>query len=145
MAYEPTNWKTGDVVTSAKLNKLEQGVADGSGVLVVHSTYDGSLDTYVLNKTAFEIYSASLEGKVVVIAHDSKTMLFTTSYLSLINVDPETDASALLFTTSYLGLITVNPETDAVAFRFMDISPDGQIGVTMYTAGTKDDYPRLNS
>ena len=124
MAYEPTNWKTGDVVTSAKLNKLEQGVAAGSGVLVLHSTYDESLDTYVLDKTAFEIYSASLEGKVVVIAPNSETMLFTTSYLSL---------------------ITVNPETDASAFRFMDISPDGQIGVAMYIAGTQNDYPRLNS
>lgn len=36
MSYEPTNWKTGDVVTSAKLNKLEQGVAGGgSGVKVL--------------------------------------------------------------------------------------------------------------
>ena len=34
MSYEPTNWKSGDVVTSAKLNKLEQGVS-GGGVLKV--------------------------------------------------------------------------------------------------------------
>lgn len=100
------------------------GGGSDSGVLVLHSTYDESLDTYVLDKTAFEIYSASLEGKVVVIAPDSETMLFTTSYLSI---------------------ITANPETDGSAFRFMDISPVGQIGVTMYTAGTQDDYPRLNS
>ena len=26
MSYEPTSWKLGDVVTSAKLNKIEQGV-----------------------------------------------------------------------------------------------------------------------
>lgn len=31
MSYTPTEWKTGDVVTSAKLNKLEQGVADAGG------------------------------------------------------------------------------------------------------------------
>lgn len=32
MSYSPTTWKSGDVVTSAKLNKLEQGVAEaGSG------------------------------------------------------------------------------------------------------------------
>lgn len=28
MSYEPTNWKTGDVVTSAKLNKIEGGVSE---------------------------------------------------------------------------------------------------------------------
>lgn len=27
MAYNPTNWKTGDVVTSAKLNNIEAGVS----------------------------------------------------------------------------------------------------------------------
>ena len=26
MAYEPTTWNTGDVITADKLNKLEQGV-----------------------------------------------------------------------------------------------------------------------
>ena len=31
MAYEPTVWKSGDTVTSAKLNKLEQGVANAGG------------------------------------------------------------------------------------------------------------------
>lgn len=40
MAYEPTNWKSGDVVTSAKLNKLEQGVADSPYDLIVGITVD---------------------------------------------------------------------------------------------------------
>lgn len=26
MAYTPTEWKTGDVITAEKMNKLEQGV-----------------------------------------------------------------------------------------------------------------------
>lgn len=33
MAYEPTVWATGDVVTSQKLNKLEEGVANSGGGL----------------------------------------------------------------------------------------------------------------
>lgn len=28
MAYEPTTWNKGDVVTAEKMNKLEQGVAN---------------------------------------------------------------------------------------------------------------------
>ena len=31
MAYEPTVWNEGDLITSTKLNKLEQGVADNTG------------------------------------------------------------------------------------------------------------------
>lgn len=72
MAYEPTNWKTGDVVTSAKLNKLEQGVAAGSGVLVVHSTYDESTQTVTLDKTWQEIYDASHNGSLVVSTYEGE-------------------------------------------------------------------------
>lgn len=38
MAYEPTNWQAGDTITSARLNKLEQGVKESSesgGVFVM--------------------------------------------------------------------------------------------------------------
>lgn len=40
MAYEPTQWRSGDTITSERLNKMEQGIA-GSG--------DG--DAYVLHTT----------------------------------------------------------------------------------------------
>ena len=60
MSYEPTNWKSGDVVTSAKLNKLEQGVASSGGVLVVHTDENG-----VLDKTWQEIGAAASLGVVV--------------------------------------------------------------------------------
>ncbi len=37
MSYEPTFWKDGDTVTSAKLNKIEQGIASSSnGVVMAH-------------------------------------------------------------------------------------------------------------
>lgn len=55
MSYEPTVWKDGDLVTSAKLNKLEQGVVNGNGVLVVHWDENGELD-----RTWQEIYDADL-------------------------------------------------------------------------------------
>ena len=42
MAYEPTNWKSGDVVTSTKLNKIEQGIVS-NGMLLIHDE-DGILD-----------------------------------------------------------------------------------------------------
>lgn len=56
MSYEPTNWKSGDTVTSAKLNKIEQGIANaggGGGALIVTNT-DGTLD-----KTWQEIHDAA--------------------------------------------------------------------------------------
>lgn len=35
MAYTPTTWATGDIVTAEKLNKLERGVADAGGYPVI--------------------------------------------------------------------------------------------------------------
>lgn len=53
MSYESTVWKAGDTVTSAKLNKLEQGVADVSDAFVVN-IFGGRLD-----KTWREIYEGN--------------------------------------------------------------------------------------
>lgn len=66
MSYEPTNWKDGDLVTSAKLNKLEQGVAGAGGgsVLVVNMTIDNDSHIGRLDKTAGEIYEVFRNGSV---------------------------------------------------------------------------------
>lgn len=53
MSYTPTTWQTGDIVTSAKLNNIEQGIASG-GVLVVNL----DSDTSMLDKTWQEIADA---------------------------------------------------------------------------------------
>ncbi len=58
MSYEPTQWKAGDTVTSAKLNKLEQGVANsgGSSMVGMTMTQDNSTITYTVDKTWQEIW-----------------------------------------------------------------------------------------
>lgn len=57
MAYQKNTWASGDVVTSAKLNNIENGIA-GGGVLVVGGEMSGS--TMTLDKTWNEINNASL-------------------------------------------------------------------------------------
>lgn len=60
MAYNPTNWARGDVVTSAKLNKLEQGVA--STVFIVTLAYDEATSTYSTDKPYADIVAAYKAG-----------------------------------------------------------------------------------
>ena len=76
MAYEPTEWKSGDVVTSAKLNKIEAGIASG-GVLVVTDT-EGTLD-----KTWQEIWN-SAPGYIKISANENEK---TFSLIRAIGVD----------------------------------------------------------
>lgn len=56
MSYTPTNWKAGDTVTSAKLNKMEQGIANN--ILIVGITMDEETEKKVMNKTWQEIFDA---------------------------------------------------------------------------------------
>ena len=65
MSYTPTVWASGDIVTSTKLNKLENGVASAGGggsVLIVNVDGNGTLD-----KTWQEIHDALEEGTYVVV------------------------------------------------------------------------------
>ena len=89
MSYEPTNWKDGDLVTSAKLNKLEQGVA-GTGVLIVGLTIDGS--TGILDKTWQEIHDAEFAVIRYETEMDKSTQfitetLYSDGYGYLVNTD----------------------------------------------------------
>ena len=61
MSYTPTEWKTGDIVSSQRLNKLEEGVKDAYGVMVINNN-DNTLD-----KTWQEIYDAIGAGKLCVV------------------------------------------------------------------------------
>lgn len=63
MAYEPTVWKSGDVVTSAKLNNIESGIVNS--LLVVTMDPDNKLDhTYAEIEAAnFVVYKA-LDGEM---------------------------------------------------------------------------------
>ena len=38
MAYEPTQWRSGETSTSEKLNKIEQEIAGSGDVYVLHTT-----------------------------------------------------------------------------------------------------------
>lgn len=75
MSYDPTNWKAGDVISSQKLNKLEQGVADaggGGGALAVHIQKEVISEDethYTADKTAGEIKAALESGQVVSFPH----------------------------------------------------------------------------
>lgn len=68
MAYQPTVWARGDVVTSAKLNKLENGVKATGEALYVELMIDG--ETGALNKTLSEMVSAANSGNRVIVGYN---------------------------------------------------------------------------
>ena len=88
MSYTPTEWDNGDVITAAKLNKIEQGISEvsnsgGSGgnanILIVHATADTSIPesepTVILDKTYTEIDAAISAGTLVCVDVVEEAML----------------------------------------------------------------------
>ena len=65
MAYEPNTWKSGDIVTSAKMNHIEEGIAN-AGPLVVEMVREDTTAT-IIGKTAGEILDAMKAGQPVVV------------------------------------------------------------------------------
>lgn len=70
MSYTRHTWASGDVVSAARLNNIEDGI-EGGGGLVVTATKNG--DTWTLDKTAGEIYQAFTSGMAVIL---TKTDVF---------------------------------------------------------------------
>lgn len=64
MAYEPTEWEAGMKVTASRLNKIEQGIVDAGGVMIVRNTSSTATVT-TFDKTWQEIYDAIENGSIV--------------------------------------------------------------------------------
>lgn len=72
MAYTPTEWETGDVITAAKLNNIENGIVvneeaiDDNAPMIATLTYAGAPDDApVLSVTVDALYSAVSAHKAV--------------------------------------------------------------------------------
>ena len=72
MAYEKNIWKTGDIVTSAKLNHMEDGIGNAGGVMAVTLTYDEDTGMVTMGKTWQEIFNAISTG-VLCITYNEPT------------------------------------------------------------------------
>lgn len=134
MAYTPTNWECGDVVTAEKLNKLEEAVEDlsiaidgeggGSEPLVVGITIEADTPsagqtTYTLDKTWQEITDA-----------------FPNAYVQFQN------AVGVPFTRRYPIMGVINNES-AYAVNIITDADVENLGRKMLVTTSADGYPTL--
>lgn len=73
MSYEPTQWAVGDKITAAKMNKIEDGIANRSLKVIVEEQNN---DLVITSHTWQEIYDAMDNGIIVIAKYET--------YLSLV-------------------------------------------------------------
>lgn len=140
MSYEPTNWKDGDLVTSAKLNKMEQGIANGVNFEVINMEMTLNQETFSysfsLDKTAGEIIDILKSGKhiLVISTPDMSEMLYGT---------PASDVY------DYINAIPINvhyaPNDNIQISLFSPWFGSSNGGIGTFTASSLDQYPSYSS
>ena len=110
MSYAPTTWVTGDYITTTKLNKMEQGIANAGGSgLVCSAVYDNTIGKYKLDLTAQEIYDSILSGVPVYIKFNYGTL--GQDYVSTLYLAPIIKIYGYNYTTSIRFLASKPQDT----------------------------------
>ena len=124
MSYEKQTWQTGDIVTSAKLNHMEDGIAEnGGGSYIVKKIpiyENGDLVGFKLDKNYTEIKTAFLSGLYIYVIRTDvgETYIdYTIGILSELSED--TDAGIWALTIDDLQF-TSNSATGEMRYMFND-------------------------
>lgn len=96
MAYVKQNWETGELITSQKLNHMEDGIENaGGGALVINRIDDEDNSQFVLDKTFEEIEDALMAGTPCIIVDDTYDTKYYTMVTSAV-ADPDINQFSVL-------------------------------------------------
>lgn len=107
MSYTPTVWQTGDIVSSQKLNKLEEGVKNAYEVMVINGTVTiddrtQTVFTATMETTAEEIYNAAEAGKLLAFAYTAGTSK-NMAIIDAVSINQEDDSYSI--NVNSLGIV----------------------------------------
>lgn len=102
MSYVKTVWETGDVITAAKLNNLENGVESSAPMIV---TFTGS-DTVTANYSLSEILAALSADRPVMFRYQPDEQYQTYQYLTIQEICLEEDNTYIDFVSSPFVSVT---------------------------------------
>lgn len=139
MAYTPHEWSTGETITAAKLNALENGVAAGGGSLVCICEFNDELDEYALDHTVQEIYDAYMDGTPVFVKYVYGTLgpYGTGDFTSTTYLAPVTTIYGYDYDSAIRVCVSRPYDVGMKGGKTYVHSP----GVTMFYASSMSDYP----
>lgn len=137
MSYTPHTWGNDELITAAKLNNIEDGIAaGGSGALICHSdiTLPNATSTGTLDKTFGEIYTALKDGIPVYVATGEETEGPASDYACGYGLLPV--LCAMKYETIY-KVYVADKKLGKVSGNYYAGSP----AIITFTASSVADYP----
>lgn len=139
MPYVEHTWTNGETITAAKMNNIEEGIAEaaqsgGGGALIVNSSYSSAVGNYVLDKTAQEIYDALLSGTPVYIKFQYGVL--DTDYIGTLYIAPVVKIYNYDY-TNVIRVVAAKPVMAVVENNQQYFVP----GCLIYGANGLNDYP----
>ena len=136
MSYTQHEWTTGETITAAKLNNIEEGIEEaaqsgGGGSLIVH--YDNT--TGEMDKTVQEIYDAMTSGTPVFLEYIYGTI--GTDYSASYSLAP----ISFIYTYAISDFIRVVVNQPARANDSGGYIYLFKPSVWIFSAGSMNDYP----
>ncbi len=127
MAYNPTVWETGDIITSERLNKMEQGILDAETV-VVHVTSDGN------NMTA----DLGLDAISLAVTYGKPVFMLLDNTLISIQVNNTFTLGGAVMGLNALGanaavFVHISANSDSMTYRTFSIAADRSVTMTETT------------
>ncbi|MBO5662611.1 MAG: hypothetical protein J6S12_01980 [Alphaproteobacteria bacterium] len=118
MAYTKTVWETGDIITAAKLNNMEDGIEEHDAMILSSvGTQSGSNWDFAFNGITFgDVVSAVQAGKIVrlVLTYDVNTLVVTVTGCQIF-IDSDVEKVYSMQFSAY-DVMMKQPEDDYPAF-----------------------------
>lgn len=138
MPYVEHTWTNGETITAAKMNNIEEGIAEaaqsGGGALIVNSDWSTAASNYVLDKTVQEIYDALLSGTPVYIKFQYG--ILDTDYVGTLYLAPVVKIYNYDY-TNVIRVVAAKPVINTV----QSVSTLAVPGCLIYGADGLNDYP----
>lgn len=129
MAYTPTEWQTGDVVTAEKLNKIEGGIEECSSNTssvsgLVETSIDTQEDVMTINKSFNDLVAITQAGVLPFFSmlEDSESYY---GYLSALKYEDDMYMAEFIQLPGTVVLFSLDPDSFMTTRLPQDQSDDG--------------------
>lgn len=141
MSYTPTEWTSGDIISSEKLNKLEAGVEQAIELPDTTGASDGDVLTLDNGEPTWAAPSGG-GGGVLVVTMDATTATLDKTWQEIMDADFPVIEMDLMGSRAFVPIYTIFADNGAYKVSFINYGSDPW-SISILTTDSADGYPSM--